>query len=364
MKRILYVSHTPERKGSAVSLHQLMRGLDRSRFAPVAAFSKPGPLVDALKTDGVPAHVLRRRGPLGLGLIREALTLIRSERIALVHLNSAVPFCRYVGIAAKLARVPVVWHVREDPRGKRVRRLKKWIRLLADRIFVVSSDLEAAFAPSPKVRKIFNGVDTTEFSPDVEGGEFRARFRIPADALVFGMVGSIEPRKGQLDFLRAASLLPLADDNVCLAIVGSGKADDERSVADYLAGNPAVAARTVCTGRLQDVSGAIAALDVLAIPSYWEGFPRALIEAMAAGKPAIASDVGEMPHIVRDGVTGWLVPCGDIERLADAMRGCLAERTRLAAMGNQARARAVAEFSLGAHVATVQGQYDELLRGR
>lgn len=358
--KILYVSHTPEHKGSALSLYHLLRNLDSSRYQPVAAFSKPGPLVRQLQEESIPAWVLRRRGLLGLGLIHEAYELIKRESIGLVHLNCAVPFCRYVGIAARLAGVPVVWHIREDPNGKRVRRLKVWIKMLAHRIVVVSLELAQSFSGSPKVVHIPNGVDLNAFTPDISGAEIRSRFGIPPQAFVFGVVGSIEPRKGQLFVMEAMNSLLPAHPEIWLLVAGSGLPEAEKDLALYLDEHPALKGVTTLAGRLSEMPEVMASLNVLILHSTWEGFPRVIIEAMAAGRPAISTPVGDVPEIMHDGVEGWLIPMNDMGALTAAMERCLADKDRLKRMG-QSAAQTAQRYSIESHVKLVQEQYETLL---
>jgi glycosyltransferase involved in cell wall biosynthesis len=330
--------------------------LDPLEFRPVAAFSKPGFLVEDLAGRGIACEVLEERGLLGWRLVRQTLQLMRRESVDLVHLNSAVPFCKYVGIAARVRHVPVLWHIREDPRGKRVRSLKKWIRLLADRVIVVSSELEEAFRTFPVVR-IFNGVDVERFHPNRTGSAFRDRYGIPRDALLFGIVGTVEERKGTLLFLRAAEALLQAGSDAHFAVVGDGPEEAERAVADYLAQRPALASRMVLTGRLDDIPQVMAAIDVLVMPSLWEGFPRSLIEAMACGRAAIASDVGEIPYILEGGASGRLIPRGDLPALIQAMEDLGARKDSLPELGMRARERVMAEFTLERHVKLMQDEY-------
>lgn len=362
-RSILYVSHTAALKGSAVSLAQLILGLDRARFEPTVVFSKPGYWLENLGERGVSCRVLRSRGLLGWRLVSEAKAVMDRAGVELVHLNSAVPFCKYVGIAARMRRTPVVWHIREDPLSKRVRSLRKWIRLLADRVLVVSSELERFFEGFPVV-KIFNGVDVDRFRPGLNGEGFRDRFGIPRAAFVFGVVGTIEERKGTLSFLGAAEVLARSDSDVRFAVIGDGMAEDVQSVRRYLSEHGPLASRVVLTGRLDDIPQVMAGLDVLVLPSLWEGFPRSLIEAMACGRVAIASDVGEIPFILEGGRCGMVVPRGDHRALVQAMARCLSDRAALNEMGRLARERVARELSLERHVGAIQNEYLELLSAR
>jgi glycosyltransferase involved in cell wall biosynthesis len=113
----------------------------------------------------------------------------------------------------------------------------------------------------------------------------------------------------------------------------------------------------VLTGRLDDIPQVMAAIDVLVMPSLWEGFPRSLIEAMACGRAAIASDVGEIPYILEGGASGRLIPRGDLPALIQAMEDLGARKDSLPELGMRARERVMAEFTLERHVKLMQDEY-------
>jgi len=146
-------------------------------------------------------------------------------------------------------------------------------------------------------------------------------------------------------------------------VVGDGLSQDERQVRDTVKAHGGLAERVTLTGRLADIPEVMAALDVLVIPSLWEGFPRSLIEAMACGKPAIAADVGEIPWMIENGKTGFLIPGANQETLLRAMRSALERRAELEGMGRLARQKAEAEYSIERHVQAIDMQYRELLAG-
>lgn len=358
--KVLCVSHTPAFKGSAISLCELMKGMDRSSYLPVAVFSKPGPLVNELEASGIRAHVSTRKGFLRLGTIREALEIIDRESIDIVHVNSAVPFSKYFGIAARWKRLPLIWHIREDPDGKRVRRLRKWVRLMSTKIIVLTSQQEEAFRSTGKVAKIINGVDTVRFSPHADGGRFRQSFGIPRDAFLFGIVGSIEENKGTLNFMEAARLLTHSFPEACFAVVGGGFPEDVERLRNLVARDPLLPARTTITGPLTEMPQVLAGLDVLVVASHWESFPRVLIESMASGRPAVAPAVGEIPRIMVPEKTGFLIPDNSTSSLYRAMERCLRERGALAQMGIAAMERARAQFSIQRHVREVETIYQEI----
>ncbi|MBI4997385.1 MAG: glycosyltransferase family 4 protein [Rhodocyclales bacterium] len=364
-RKVLLASHHASRMGSAVSLMELGTRLSGHGYAPVFLFSKQGELVDQLKAGGFRVVEIKRQGLFRLGMIRSVQQLIRSEGIDLVHVNSAVPFSKYVAIAARLLGIPVVWHIREAVEDKRMARQRPWIKLLASRIVVLTSPQAAFFNAPDKTRRIFNGVDIGRFARPPEG-DMKAALGYAEDEFVFVLVGSIENRKGQLRAAQAlARILP--DCPRCrLLIVGRVAEQDEMAALDaLLAGNAALQAAVRVHGSSDDVRPLLWGSDCLLLPSLGEAFPRTIMEGMAAGLPIIATPVGAVEDMMVSDVHGLIVPPGEVPALADAMRSMAADGGRAArrmAAGNPAAAER--SFDMKSHLAAVAGLYDELLAGR
>lgn len=357
---ILYVSHTADLRGSAMSLRELLLNLDAQRFVPHVLLSKHGPFEEILAAAKVPCTVLTQRGFLNIWRIKQARDYMLKHQIALVHLNSAVPFCRDVGIAAHFAGIPVVWHIREDPEGKRVRRWSKWIRWLSDRIVVVSSDLEEHFKTTGKVVKIYNGVNLQRFSPQGNDGGWRKQLGIADDEFIFVVVGTIEERKGQHLIVEAADSLIELGRPFRIIFVGTAMIpEDQQRLESTLARYPQVAKITHCIGRQADIPPILRSSSCLMLPSTWEGFPRTVAEGMACGLPVIATPVGEVPAMVREGVNGLLVPPCDVHALRVAMRNMMLED--IVALGRNAYEHAQ-QWSTQAHIEAVSSIYDEILQ--
>ena len=197
-------------------------------------------------------------------------------------------------------------------------------------------------------RVLPNFVDTERFAPARPGGggdPLRIRLGLPADAPVVVQVGEISERKGQLTTLEAAARVRAACPGVRFVFLGI-----ERSPPPYLAALQAVVARdrlaeaVVWAGRREDVAELLPWATVAVLPSLDEPFSLAGLEAMACGRPLIASNVGGFPEMVTAGVTGLLVPPRDATALAEALIGLLREPAKADAMGAAGRARALAEF--------------------
>lgn len=221
---------------------------------------------------------------------------------------------------------------------------------------------ERIWVPRERVEVILNGVEAQRFA----GGEraaARARFELPADRPVVALVGRISEQKGQTEFIRAAALISREMPSALFLVVGS--ADDARllDAAQGLVRELGLEENVRFTGHVTDMPALYAAIDVLAAPSRWEGFGLMLVEAMAAGKPIVATAVGAIPEVVVEDRTALLVPPKDHAALAAALLRLLrdpASAERMGACGVE-RAR---EFSWERSGEKLAGLYDRILGGR
>lgn len=364
VRKVLLASHHAERRGSAISLAELGSRLPARGFAPVFAFSKPGPLADDLAGRGFEVVQVQRQGLLRLGMIRQVIAMIRSRHIVLAHVNSAVPFAKYVAIAARLAGIPVVWHIREPLEDKRMHRQRRWVRALASRIVVLTRPQADFFAAPKKTTRIFNGVDVARFRC-TEAGSARRALGYADDEFVFVQVGSIEANKGQSRSVQALAAILAEFPRARLLVVGPVvEAPEMQAIQSLLDASPQLRAAVRLYGESSDVRSLLCGCDCLLLPSLRESFPRTVMEGMAAGLPVIASRVGAVEDMTEHGVHGLQVPPGDVAALAAAMRAMAADGGRAAKrMGADNPAAAERLFDMASHVAAVTRLYDELLAG-
>lgn len=365
-KKVLLASHHASRRGSAISLVELGKLLPRHGFEPVFVFSKPGTLSDELRATGHAVHQVKRQGLLRLGMIRHVQAIIRQHRIALVHVNSAVAFSKYVAMAARLSGVPVVWHIREPVEDKRMARQRRWIRWLANRIVVLTRPQAAFFHAPEKVQRVFNGVDLEHFRRQTERAVAKRALGYAPGDFLFAQVGSIESNKGQLRSVQAlATLLPVLPHCRLLLVGAVVEPAEAAAVAALLAQDARLKAAVRLHGETGDVRPVVWAADCLLLPSLRESFPRTIMESMAAGTPVVASSVGAVEDMVSNGETGLLVPPGNVPALADAMKRMVQSSSavldKMSADGTQA---AEALFSMEAHVAAIAAIYGRLLAPR
>jgi glycosyltransferase involved in cell wall biosynthesis len=392
--RILFIHHGGTIGGAPVSMLQLAAALRQADHAPLAVFTRPGPILRLAAGLGVPArvvpmhsvlfqsaHVPPRARMLARFLaslwptVRRAQALVRDVRPDLVHLNTGVLIGAAIGI--KRERVPLVWHVREVVNtGSRVGRWQAaCIARLADCVVATSGVVARGFYPPERVVTVHNAVDLRQFDDRAHdrGAVLRATWRVPPGARTVGIIGAVQQVKGHFALAAAARRVIEAVPDVVFLMVGvpqprawrplrgldRWRGAESRLRRQLARTGLAPAFRMV--GPTADIAAAIAATDVLVFPSLApEGFGRPLIEAMAMQRPAVASDIGPSREIL-GADAGLLVPPGDADALAAALIRLLRDPGERARRGRAGRQRVEARFSLERHVGAIEQLYARVL---
>ncbi len=348
--RVLLALESSGPGGAEHMVVQLARALRRMGDEPVVASMRPGWMTERAAAAGIPVWIEpQRRGLDPLWAPRLALRL-RHERIDVVH-SHEFAMNVYAGAAARLAGLPAIatlhgrhWAT-EAPRRARAYRV---LRRLGMRIVAVSHDLAGFLAeglqlPLAAIAVVYNGIELSPLPENAERTRLRAAVRselalAPQAALALA-VGNLYPVKDHATLLRAASMRP----GLAVAIAGRG-AEEDRLRA--LAAELGIADRVRLLGLRDDVPRLLGAADVFVQPSRSEGLPLAVLEAMAAALPVVASRVGGIHEAVTEGETGLLVPPGEPAALAAALARVLGAADTGAAFGRAGRARAEQEFSV------------------
>jgi glycosyltransferase involved in cell wall biosynthesis len=360
----------------------------QARGFVLEAVSSPGDgLVEFERREGIAVHTVamsKRIEPLrDLVTLYHLWRLLRRLRPTIVHAHT--PKGGVLGMAAAwLARVPVrIYHVHGLPRmtARGIRKvLYRWSDQvafrLAHRVLCVSPSIRRAalgqglFAPEKArvlARGTINGVDSAvRFNPALVGRDAGRRVRttlgIPDDARVLGFVGRVLRSKGILELGEAWRQLRERYPDMHLMVVGPFQSHDPipAEVEEGLAGDP----RVHLVGWVEDTPAYYAAMDVLTLPSYCEGFPYAILEAAAMGLPLIATRVPGCVDAVVDGVTGMLVPARDACALAAAVAAYMEDAALRHRHGRAGRERVVSEFGQQEVWEALLGEYWELLATR
>jgi len=368
--RVLFVIDKLHQAGTQAHLRRLIEGLDRRRFEPhVCCLLSAGPMAEAIRALGVPVDVLglgRLYAPEGWRGLRRLARFCREKRIDVVH-TYLVSANIYGTLAAHLASVPVVITSRRDTgfsRNWRLRAVEEWlVNPVVDCVTAASPAVATAARRerglhNGKVVTIANGLDLEAWSPArFPRAEVRREWGLADQETAIGVVGHLSPIKGHADLLQA--LARLEDARPRLFVIGEGPL---RASLQDLATSLGLGDRVVFTGAREDIPRLLSMLDILAVPSHTEGMSNALLEGMAMGRAIVATAVDGNLDVVRDGVTGLLVPPRDPPALAAALARLIARHDEAGALGRAARARAEEAFTLPAMVTRHQELYLDLSR--
>ena len=352
---VLYVIWSLQTGGAERVVADLARSLDRNRFRPmVCCLNFKGRLALELEAEGIPVFGVDKKRRADLRALFRLARLMRRERVHVVHTHLWTSSL-WGRLAALLAGVPVrvvTEHNIDTWRGRG--------HLLVDRIlarfthhFVFVSQEVASFyrAHLPHVDDnrclvVHNGIDRVPFEQTIDRNAVRDRMGLPREAVVAGVVGRLDERKGHRYFLEAMKRLA-GEPGLHAVVVGEGREKDALFAQRRELG---LEARVHLVGYWASLAEALAAIDLFVLPSLMEGHPLAILEAMAAGKPVVATRVGGNHEAVEDGRSGLLVPPRDAEALAEAIGSLARDPERAARMGLEGRRLLGERFSLEAAV--------------
>ncbi|MCW5891927.1 MAG: glycosyltransferase [bacterium] len=367
--RIAYVIGELGKGGAEYQLYELLRGLDRARFEPaVFALAAGGYWAGPLRELGVPVHELAARGSADAGRLLRLRRALRAFAPRLLHtvLWSGNSYGR---LAATGLGIPIVLTAERNVIARPGWQIA--VERVLDRLTdtyllncraIADGLVERQGLAADKMCVIPNGIDLARlprFEPARAAARAAAGFA-PQRRLV-AQVGRLAEQKDYPTYLRAAARLAPACADVDFLVVGEGGLREELVA---LATSLGIAERVHFTGLRHDVPAVLAGVDVLALTSLYEGLPNVVIEAMATGAVAVATDVGGCRELVVDGETGVLVPARQPEAVADAITALLRDPGRTERLRLAARRRIEDEFSLEAMVRRTTAVYLDHLRAR
>jgi len=370
-QRILLVIGQLVFGGAERQLLYLLQGLDRRRFEPLLCVLSSGETMPEFQSLDVPIVVFQRRlTRYDVFPMLNLLALTRRWRPALIH--SFLMIANFFSfVTARINGIPLLASERcvEPISGADNSPFQNWIeRLVISRADAVvansragaSHAINAKGALPANVYSIPNGINAAAFDGVKNPQAMRGELGLDPDRFTIGIIGSIVGnRKDHETFLRAMhSLSQRCPKRFQIVCVGDGpKIAATRRLAEELG----LGERTLFTGVRTDVPEVLAALDLVVSSSQWEGMPNVIMEAMAAGKPVVATAVGGTPELVIPGETGLLVPPQDPEAMAAAALVMLENPSRAVEMGQAGRRRIEKFFSIEKMVQDTENIYQRLL---
>lgn len=388
LKHVLFVHAADELYGADKVLLGLVQGLDRSRFRSTVVLpddvAYDGGLSAQLRASGIAVRhlrlaVLRRKYFNPVGAVKLAwwcagsgarlARFARREQVDLVFSHTAAVVSG--ALAASLGRRPHIWHTLEIVvRPAAVRRALAWLLPRASVKVVAASNavrehlIQSNPAAAARTVVIRNGIDPQPFLSATGRKRVRAELGIPDDAPLVGMIGRVGTWKGQELLLSAAPHVSRLVPGVRFVLVGGvfdGQMEHFERLRD-IAREQGVADRVIFSDFRTDVPDVLAAIDVFVQPSIQpDPFPTTVLEAMAAGKPVIATNHGGHREMIVPGITGFLVtPAAPADLAARAVQ-LLSDPALAQRMGMAGRQRVAAEFSADSFTRACAALFDEVL---
>lgn len=388
--------------GSLTGMLELLRGIDRSRVTPSVVLYEHKSCIAGLEADGIPVSVFSRRKlpkehalqesaayskAKGVGAVAGLLKLARTTATFLAEtvpaalklrsvLSASKPDLVYACngfrgnadaiVAARLLGVPCVVHAKGFDKWSWVERvLSRSVAGCVSMTKAIEDHCRAGGMQPGFFEVIYDGLDLAAFRPRRPSAELRAGLGVPADAEVVGVVGNIQEWKGQKVLLEALDRLKDRRPRLVVLLVGgvhrSGAAYDQ-ALRAFVA-ERGLSSRVVWTGPRNDVPDVMGAMDIVAHTSVrGEPFGRVIIEAMAVGRPVVATRAGGVPEFTHDGEDAVLVTPGDAAELAaclDRLLGDDAERSRL----SRGALASVERFALARHAQLMTAAFERAAAG-
>ncbi len=360
--RILHVIPTLDRAGAEKQLSLLVRHIDRQRFEPiVCVLTRTGPLERELRESDIELHFVGKRGRVDPAALFRLARLVRKIRPSIVHTWLFAGNC-YGRVAAHCARAPVIiasercvdlwktgWQFAID------RLLARWTNAIVVNSQAIRNFYVAHGLPAEKFVVIPNAVPLPEASFPTSREEVLAELGLSENAKLVAIIGRLWPQKRVEDAIWAADLLKVVRSDVHLLVIGDGP---QREKLLRYRDQVQIADRVHFLGHRDDVARLLPHVDVVWSTSGYEGQSNAILEAMAYGRPVVATDIPGTRDLIIHEQTGLLFPVGDRLALARCTHRLLEDPTLAATIGKAAREFVSQHCSVPAMVSA----YEELYR--
>ncbi|WP_255590423.1 MULTISPECIES: glycosyltransferase [unclassified Algoriphagus] len=362
---ILFLTSSADLYGSSRIFLEAIKALQKSGINPVVVIPHQGPLEIYLSELGIPVYIfnlgiLRRKYVSPLGLINRANKNLKAYRFLsslhekfqfeLVYSNTLAVIIG--SIFSRRKNIPHTWHIHEIIPGPKP--LVKLLSSLLDKgtpqPIAVSEAVAAHWQKllrKSKVQVIHNGIPYQAFLENVD--QAKKRIGVAEKKVCIGMVGRINPGKGQLFFLEMAKQLSQQYPETHFLLVGDPYPGYEpilEEIHEEIRSNH-LESKVSYLGFRKDIPELMAAMDIFVLPSILpDSFPTVILEAMAAGKPVVATLSGGASEMLEDGKSGFLIPIGDVKKGVEAISQLIESEDLRLEMGKAGRVRVLEEFSL------------------
>ncbi len=354
--RLLHIASGDLWAGAEMQLYSLLESLrDNKRFEISALLLNDGRLAGNLRNSGIETHIIPESEYGFRRIVTAAAAYAEKNKFDIIHShrykeNILAAILKKRGLAKYLVQTV---HGAGEPftglaslKSRVFSTLNDYFtRKYFDRIITVSDDLRRRLSkrfPSAKLLTIHNAIEPRKLAIRRPPRQMRTELGIPDDRFLIGSAGRMVPVKGYDRFIMMAKAIRDKSPKTGFILVGEGP---QRKALMKIAAEQGLGDTIVFTGFRDDVYDIINSLDIFVISSLHEGIPMVLLEAMALGKPVVATAVGGIGEVIEDGISGMLVPADDLSALAETCLRLIAESGVRQSLSQQSRLRIEREFS-------------------
>ncbi len=370
--RVLHVITSLDVGGAQKHLLSLVQGLRRRGHPADVAFFKNPTLADEFRATGARVFDLSTRGTFSASLLPRLVRILVHGRYQIVHTH-LLKADSYGTVAGMLAGTPVrIASKHNDEAALRnpvVALTHGLISRLNHRVIVLSDyvgDYVASIGrvARSRITRVYYGLPAASAGAPDQGLKLRAELGISPDTPLVATVGRLAEQKGLVYLLEAMDRVRRQRPAARLLIVGDSQDGREEYKQELLRRWEALGLKdsVLFTGVRSDIPAVMQACDLFVMASLWEGFGLVFLEAMAASRPIVATNVSAIPEVVQDGSTGLLVPPRDPQALAKAMLSLLTDPERARLMGSAGLLRLKEHFTEDKMVESVQQLYSQIWR--
>jgi glycosyltransferase involved in cell wall biosynthesis len=367
--RILETIRQGQIGGGESHLLDLVENLDKQVFDPVVLSFTDGPMVDRLKSMGIPTHIIHTTKPFDFSKWGRVKKLIEAEKVDLVHAHGTRAHSN-VSWAARKLNLPVVYTVHGWSFHDNQKFPLKNLRVMGEKYLTSKASVNISVSQSVHEtgKKYFsnyqsvvipNGINQQKFNPSRALKDIHSELGIPTTSLLIVFLARFTEQKQPLTMIKSFCKAAAENNQLRLLMVGDGELKKE---ADALVAASGMSDKIFMQSFRQDVPDILAAADIYVLPSLWEGLPLGLLEAMAMGKAVIASKADGTKEVIQHNINGIMVNVENLqEEVTAAIKQLAADTSLRKRLGEQARATITATFSAGRMTREVEEIYRKLI---
>ena len=368
---ILMVNETSGPGGAETVLFEIARNLDRERYNVAAVLFRDGWFVGHLRSHGIATEIIPSNRSWDISFIRRLAAYCREHKIDLLHahLPGANLYCSVVG---KLVGIPVVTTAHNElvmpDRKERFVRTKSWIiRKLASANVLVADFMHDNYIKlggfkESELMTIHNGIQIHLPPPPERLAELRTELGLRDDDLLIGNVANLRTPKGHQHLLDAAGIVCQELKNAKILLIGEEGDGTIKSMIEQKREALGIKDQVWIMGFRRNIPELLHLIDIFVLSSISEGLPLSVVEAMAARKPVVVTEVGGLSEVVTDGVDGFIVPPANPKLLAEKLTLLGRDKNLRKTMGEAGFHSVKEEFSLETMIARYQALYESLIK--